>query len=228
MSYLDFGLRWRNWITALWATSSSLLNGEPGSRIRQKRGVRQGDPLSPMLLLLAIEPLHLLFCKAQLMGAIEFLHQNCTSFRLSLYVDDTAVFINPARHDLQATSCILQLFANASGLSTNMDKTEFYSIQCQGIDIQELLGSNQNVSSFPCTYLGLLLHFKKLPKSTIFPLVQRIGRRLPGWKKNLLAYPGREVLVKSVLSAIPTHFLTTFKLPKWAERDIDRYRRSFL
>jgi hypothetical protein len=53
MSYLGFGTRWRNWITALWATSSSafLLNGEPRMRIRHKRGVRQGDPLSLMFFL---------------------------------------------------------------------------------------------------------------------------------------------------------------------------------
>jgi hypothetical protein len=77
MSYLGFELRWRNWITALWVTSSSsafLLNGQPGLKIRHKRGVRQGDPLFPLLFFLTMEPLHLLFCKAQTMGAIEFLH----------------------------------------------------------------------------------------------------------------------------------------------------------
>jgi hypothetical protein len=122
----------------------------------------------------------------------------------------------------------MQLFVEASGLSTNMEKTEFYPIQSHGIDLHELLGPNQTISSFPCSYLGLPLHFKKLPKSALHPLIQRVGNRLPGWKRNLLAYPGREVLVKSVLSATPTHFLTIYKLPKWAEREIDRYRRSFL
>jgi hypothetical protein len=142
-------------IAALWATSSSgfLLNGEPGLRIRHKRGMRQGDPLSPMLFLLAMEYLHLLFCKAQSMGTISFLHQNCTSIRMSRYADDAAVFINPSQQDLQATSYIMQLFADASGLSTNMDKTEFYPIQCHGIEVQELLGPNRSISNFPCSYL---------------------------------------------------------------------------
>jgi hypothetical protein len=85
-----------------------------------------------------------------------------------------------------------------------------------------------NLSSFPCSYLGLPLHFKRLPKSAVSPLIQRIGNRLPGWKWNLLAYPGREVLVKSVLSAMPTHFLIICKLPRWAEKEVDWYRRSFL
>jgi hypothetical protein len=31
-----------------------------------------------------------------------------------------------------------------------------------------------------------------------------------------------------VPSSIPTHFLTVYELPKWAIKDIDRFRRSFL
>jgi hypothetical protein len=35
MTYLGFGSRWKNWISAMWATSSSsfLINGEPGKRV---------------------------------------------------------------------------------------------------------------------------------------------------------------------------------------------------
>jgi hypothetical protein len=38
-------------------------------------------------------------------------------------------------------------------------------------------------------------------------MVQKVANRMPGWKKNLLTYPGREMLVKTVLSALPTFFL---------------------
>jgi hypothetical protein len=187
-----------------------------------------GDHLSPMLFLLAMESLHLLFCKAQSLGAISFLHQTYTNFRISLYADNAAVFINPISHDIHATTYILQLFAEASGLSTNMDKTKFYPIQYHDIDVQEILGSNQTISNFPCTYLSLPLHFKWLPKTALYPLIQRIGNQLSGWKRNLVAYLGREVLVKMVLSAMLTHLLTIYKLPKWDEHEIDCYRPSFL
>jgi hypothetical protein len=58
----------------------------------------------------------------------------------------------------------------------------------------------------------------------ISPLVQKIGNKLLGWKRNLLSYPGRETLVKMVLSTMTTHFLTVHKLPKWAAQDIDSFR----
>jgi hypothetical protein len=37
-----------------------------------------------------------------------------------------------------------------------------------------------------------------------------------------------KLLVKSVLSAMPTHFLTIYKMPAWAIKDVDQFCRSFL
>jgi hypothetical protein len=84
------------------------------------------------------------------------------------------------------------------------------------------------VATFPCTYLGLPLHYKKLSRAFLQPLVQKIGNRLPSWKRIFFSYPGREMLVKSVLSAIPVHYLTVFKMPKGIIKDIDKFRRGFL
>jgi hypothetical protein len=77
-------------------------------------------------------------------------------------------------------------------------------------------------------YLGLPLHFKKLTKNMVLSMIQKIASRLLGWKRNLLSYPGRELLVKTVLTAIPTNFLMIHKPHKWAIREVDRFRRSFL
>jgi hypothetical protein len=59
-------------------------------------------------------------------------------------------------------------------------------------------------------------------------VIQKIANRMPGWKRNFLTYPGREILVRSVLIVMPTFFLTVFKMPKWGFAKIDKFRRSFL
>jgi hypothetical protein len=67
-----FSDRWRDLISMMLATSSSrvILNGEVGPRFLHRRGLRQGDPLSPLLFLLAIEPLHRLFDIATVAGLL--------------------------------------------------------------------------------------------------------------------------------------------------------------
>jgi hypothetical protein len=72
-----------------------MLNGEPVRRICHHRGVCQADPLSSILFLLVMESLQLLFRKVQQTGMLNPLHDSWANFKVSLYVDDMAVFINP-------------------------------------------------------------------------------------------------------------------------------------
>jgi hypothetical protein len=59
MQALGFGHRWQEWVSILFhtATSTALLNGQHGPTFSHGRGVRQDDPLSLMLFILAMDPL---------------------------------------------------------------------------------------------------------------------------------------------------------------------------
>jgi hypothetical protein len=71
------------------------------------------------------------------------------------------------------------------------------------------------IANFPCKYLGLPLHVKKPTKSMMQPVVQKIVDRLLGWKRKFFSHPGRELLVKSVLLAMPTYFLQQQQQPSF-------------
>jgi hypothetical protein len=162
------------------------------------------------------------------MGLLSTLATSCEAFRLSLYADDAAFFIRPTEQDFLISNHILNIFAEASGLVTNLSKTEFYPIQCGNTDLEFLTSKNHALSTFPCKYLGPPLHFRKLTREMLQPVVQKVGNKLPGWKRGLLSYPERESLVKSVLSSMLTYFMTVFKMRKWAIARIDKFRRGFL
>ena len=72
MQQMGFPSRWRDWIALLLssATSSCMLNGDPRPSILHQCGLRQGDPLSPILFILAIDPLHRLLEAATRDGAL--------------------------------------------------------------------------------------------------------------------------------------------------------------
>ena len=87
---------------------------------------------------------------------------------------------------------------------------------------------NCPIKSFPCTYLGLPLHFRKLGRIEVQPLIEKVSARLPTLKGRLLNNAGRLRLVNSVVASIPVHFLSVFALNKWEIKKIDKVKCSFL
>nr|AAX95130.1 retrotransposon protein, putative, unclassified [Oryza sativa Japonica Group]ABG22397.1 retrotransposon protein, putative, unclassified [Oryza sativa Japonica Group] len=226
-----FGIRWLNWISNLLATSSSqmLLNGSSGQSINHVRGLRQGDPLSPMLFILAMEPFHRIIKAVENASLLFPMGGSFDRFRCSLYVDDVAVFVKPQASDLSVLMRLLTFFAQTSGLHTNISKTEIYPIRCENINLVSLLANFPGmVKQFPCRYLGLPLHIRKLRKIDFLPLIEKIGSRIPGWKGRFFTSAGTKTQVQSILSSMPIHHFTALQVPKWVIKRIDRFRRSFL
>lgn len=72
MRYKGFPEKWIKWIENILCSGSSsiILNGLPGKSYKCLRGVRQGDPLSPLLFVLAADLLQTIVNRAWLLGVL--------------------------------------------------------------------------------------------------------------------------------------------------------------
>jgi hypothetical protein len=107
-----------------------LLNDTEGKQIRHARGLRQGDPLSPYLFILAIDALHRVLEQATADGILSPLRGREAKLRLSLYADDIVVFLNPVKEEVVAFFDILERFGSATGLRLNLEKCIVAPIRC--------------------------------------------------------------------------------------------------
>jgi hypothetical protein len=222
-----FPPRRRDWIASLLTTSTSrvLLNGLPLDAIQHGRGLRQGDPLSPLLFNLSIDPLHRILHVATEKGLLSELYGRAARFRVSMYADDAILFIKPTSQDADNLKRILTHFGEATGLQTNIPKSSVTPIRCDNIDLDAVL-TNLPLSraNFPLKYLGLPLTPRRLKRIDFQPLVDKAASKLSAWNGRNLTQAGRVTLVKLVLSSQPIYLLTVIKPTKGTLEDLDKIR----
>jgi hypothetical protein len=182
-----------------------------------------------MLFILAIDPLQHILHLATQRGILSPILSRTPRCRISLYADDADIFVNPVKEELQAIAAILDCFGQASGLITNTSKSEVFPVRCNNIDLADVLSAfPARIASFPGKYLGLPLHFRRLRKVDLQPLIDKIAGKLPGWIGKNLARPGRIALAKSVLMATAVYHATAMPLSAWARGKIRRIARNFI
>jgi hypothetical protein len=165
---LGFSTRWCNWISVLLSTASSriLLNGVPGAPITHRRGVRQGDALSPLLFIIAMEVLNKLFCKADDAGILRPLGPSAIKSRCSFYADDVILFMEPVVEEVEAIKSLLLLFGDSAGLKINLAKCSVSPLSGRETDLAGVVCSlGCKIVELPVTYLGLSLHSGPSPRT---------------------------------------------------------------
>ncbi|GJX92153.1 RNA-directed DNA polymerase, eukaryota [Tanacetum coccineum] len=192
----------------------------------------RGDPLSPFLLLLIMESLHISFSKAMHQGFFKGIRisSNDTVCLSHLYYADDAVFIGEWNEEnLLNIVKILQCFFLASGLCINLHKCSIIGVG--GVKTEEVLRKATligcDIGETPFKYLGVMVGTSMLKIKACDMIVDKISARLSKWKVKTLSIGGHLTLIMSVLGSLPTYYFSLFKVPSGVLKNLESLRSNF-
>lgn len=206
------------WLRACVCTPSFTVgyNGTVQGYFKSTRGLRQGDPLSPYLFVIAMNCLSILLNNAAAQGRFAY-HHKCEETKLThlCFADDLLIFTKGDKQSVKGVLEVLKEFELQSGLGVSLSKTCFFSCGLQQMEINEIAEeTGLSHGTLPIRYLGVPLCTKKLSLSNCEPLISSIKMKLNSWSAKSLSFAGRLLLINTVLAGITNFWCSTFTLPK--------------
>ncbi|KAK1632843.1 hypothetical protein QYE76_007158 [Lolium multiflorum] len=134
---------------------SILLTGVPGDWILCRNGFRQGDPLSPYLIIIVVDVLQRLIHQAWANGFLLHPVSSEVPCPVLQYADDTLILCNASPEAAACLKQILNDFASATGRAITFHKSCFIPMHVSTLDDVVMAASlGCPISSFPQPYLG--------------------------------------------------------------------------
>jgi hypothetical protein len=192
--------------------------------------VRQGDPLSPLIFVLAVDLLQAILNKAMNQQLISppISRAACPNFPVIQYADDTLVVMRANANDLMCLKAILLSFTESTGLKVNFNKSFMMPTNMDDSRLTHFANAlSCKKGQLLFTYLGLPLGITKPSLEHFLPMVQRVEKRLCGIV-DFLDYGGKLLMVKSVLASLPISYMACLDIPVTIKEQIVKYMRHYL
>ena len=220
-----FGESFLIWVKILYTdTSSCVMNGGRSTGYFSiKRGVRQGDPLSPYLFLLAIE---ILACAVRKDEIIEGFKFGENEVRQVLYADDLTLFVKDS-NSINRLQDIFNEFEKISGLKMNKGKTYFVWM---GRDNEnpEIPLFGKLVQHVKILGIYFTLDWKVKEEMNYKEILSKIKRLLGWWKQRDLTLTGKVHLMKTYALSKLNYVSSLLAVPNWVMAEIEKITFEFL
>ncbi len=221
MAALGIGEEFQRMIEVLYTNAhSSVLNyGYTTQRFPLMRGVRQGDPLSPYLFIIAIE---ILATAIRRNKDIKGIQVNGRTYKLLQYADDTIV-LTKDKFSIRLLLALLEIFEECSGLKTNADKTEIIGLG-KWKELREIY-AGISISPDPKKILGLWFCHdkKKMRDMNVGGKLERIKFTLGSWFNRGLTLQGKIMVLKTLGLSQLTYPMINLYVPKYILTQIDKF-----
>ncbi|XP_059302055.1 uncharacterized protein LOC132053985 [Lycium ferocissimum] len=158
------------------------VNGVGHGYFEGKRGLRQGDPISPLLFVLVMEYLSRVLSKMSELPDFRY-HPMCKATKLThlIFADDLMIFCKGNLKSVSRVMEALSPFSKVTGLVANLDKSNIFLAGVDDNTQQEILNRTRFfIGSLPIKYLGLPLTSKKWNSMDCQQLVDQITSRIKG------------------------------------------------
>lgn len=177
------------------------INAELAGFFSEKKGLRQGDSISPYLFIMVMVVLSKLLEQAADNGNLR-LHPACSDPKIThlLFADDLLVFSDGSRHSITGINQVMSTFRDWSGLDMNASKSEIFFGGYDELAAQVISDiSGLRIGTFPTRYLGLPLNPSRISQATLQPFVECIMSKLNNYTVRLLSFTGKVELIVSVV-----------------------------
>ncbi|KAL6176326.1 hypothetical protein ACLB2K_052960 [Fragaria x ananassa] len=133
-----------------------------------------------------------------------------------LFADNSLFFLKATLDNCLNLSDILHTYISASGQRINTDKSSLFFSPNTPPQIIDLISSvlSMKIVTDPGRYLGLPTIWGRSKCKALSFVKDAIKKKVANWKQSLLNQAGKEVLIKSVASAIPAYTMSYFKFQK--------------
>ncbi|XP_058775258.1 uncharacterized protein LOC131649514 [Vicia villosa] len=146
---------------------------------------------------------------------IKFARKSPTISRL-FFADDSLLLSIASEVEAGRIQHVLEAYQQAFGQSINADKSEVSfrsNIGDEAKDkIRGILGFRGVINH--SKYLGFLVVFGRSKKEVFRLVVERVWKKVKGWKEIFFSRAGKEVLIKAVAQAIPTYIMSCYRIPE--------------
>ncbi|XP_042950200.1 uncharacterized protein LOC122282309 [Carya illinoinensis] len=146
-----------------------------------------------------------------------------------LFANDCVMFCRSKLEEWTIIVRFLKVYEEASGQTLNRQKTSILFSSNTNAAAKECI--SQHVEGVICDsynkYLGLPTRVGKSKYNTFRGLKEKIWKRINSWKTSFLSSGRKEIMIKSVLQAIPAYTMSVFKLPKMLLKEIETMIEKF-